>query len=483
MNNEFKTPEWVQHANFYQIFPDRFAKSESLVKPNHLESWDTPPTIYGYKGGDLVGVVERLDYLKDLGIDAIYFTPIFQSASNHRYHTHDYLKVDPMLGGDAALELLLKEAHRHDIKIVLDGVFNHASRGFFQFNDILENGKASAYLDWFDIKGFPLHAYEGKPNYRCWMDLPALPEFNYANPQVRDYIYNVARYWIDKGIDGWRLDVPFCVDDDAFWQGFREVVKQANPEAYITGEIATDATRWLQGDQFDGVMNYLLTYALWTFVGGEVLDVPLAGHWLSEGRGFISPDVETFSKNVELLLQKYPQPAVQAQLNLLDSHDTARALSLFRGKKELLCLAVLFLYTYPGAPCIFYGDEIGLSGGQDPDCRQPFPWDSSKWDLNLFAFYQRLIAIRKVSPALRTGLYHTLFAQDGVLVFLRQLAGESVIVVLNRSDRTIHLDVDVKGWIEDGVKLGAKLTLGEVQVQNGRLSGASVAPVSGAIFG
>jgi len=158
-------------------------------------------------------VVEHLDYLEDLGITAVYFNPIFQSAANHRYFPHDYYQVDPILGGNKGLRRLLAEAHRRGIRVILDGVFNHVGRGFFQFNHILENGPASPYMDWFRIKGFPLNAYSGQPNYECWFDLPALPELNTDNPQVREFIFDVARYWIEQGIDGWRLDVPFCIDD------------------------------------------------------------------------------------------------------------------------------------------------------------------------------------------------------------------------------------------------------------------------------
>ncbi|HMN62501.1 MAG TPA: alpha-amylase family glycosyl hydrolase, partial [Anaerolinea sp.] len=191
MTDQFTTPEWVHHAVFYQIFPDRFAKSSQVAKPNNLEAWDAAPTPSGLKGGDLVGVVENLDYLQDLGVTALYFTPIFQSAANHRYHTHDYYLVDPLLGEQKAFDLLIKEAHRRNIKVVLDGVFIHASRGFFQFNHILEVGGQSPYLDWFRVKGFPMHAYEGKPNYDCWWGLAALPTFNHANPQVQNYIFDV----------------------------------------------------------------------------------------------------------------------------------------------------------------------------------------------------------------------------------------------------------------------------------------------------
>ncbi|MEJ7639886.1 MAG: alpha-amylase family glycosyl hydrolase [Singulisphaera sp.] len=187
-SSEPQTPDWVRDAIFYQIFPDRFARSMSVPKPSGLEAWGAPPTNHGYQGGDLVGVVERLDYLLDLGVNAIYFTPIFQSASNHRYHTHDYEKVDPMLGGNDALRRLIDASHAKGIRVVLDGVFNHASRGFFQFHDILENGSNSAYLDWFSVQSFPLYPYDPDrpPGYRAWWNLPALPKFNTETPAVRD---------------------------------------------------------------------------------------------------------------------------------------------------------------------------------------------------------------------------------------------------------------------------------------------------------
>jgi cyclomaltodextrinase / maltogenic alpha-amylase / neopullulanase len=200
------TPDWVKHAVFYQIFPDRFAKSARLAKPSNLQPWDSPPTVEGYKGGDLLGVVEHLDHIQGLGANAIYFTPIFQSAANHRYHTHDYYNVDPLLGGNDAFRTLLDEAHRRGIKIVLDGVFNHASRGFFQFNDILEHGPHSPWLDWFFIQGWPLSAYDGaRPaNYVAWVGNRALPKFNTDNPQVREFIMQVAEHWVRAGIDGCR---------------------------------------------------------------------------------------------------------------------------------------------------------------------------------------------------------------------------------------------------------------------------------------
>lgn len=478
----FDTPEWVHHSVFYQIFPDRFASSDQVVKPSNLEPWNNLPTSAGFKGGDLLGVLEHLDYLQDLGIDAIYFNPIFQSASNHRYHTHDYYRVDPLLGGDTAFKKLLSEAHRRGIRVILDGVFNHASRGFFQFNHILETGGSSPYLDWFRIKNFPLHAYEGEPNYDCWWNIPALPEFNHRNPQVRNFLFDIARYWIDQGVDGWRLDVPVCIDDDAFWQEFRSVVKRANPEAYITGEIAHDATRWLRGDQFDGVMNYLLAYVCYGFFGGEELRSESLGNWVTYAREWLSTSGEDFSASIQKLLKLYPLPAVLAQLNLLDSHDTARFLTIMRGNKALLKLAVLFIMTYPGAPSIYYGDEIGMEGSHDPDCRRAFPWDESQWDKDLFAFYKQVIALRRIYPVLQTGNFQVLYSQNRLVVYTRRQAEELAIVVLNRSEDTRVLDLPVEGVLKENAVFHNRLDRGEMRVENGHLSGMSIAPLSGTVL-
>ncbi len=255
-------PDWVHQAVFYQIFPDRFARSESHKINLNLEDWDTEPTAFGYKGGDLWGVIEHLDYLEDLGVNAIYFCPVFSSTANHRYHTHDYYHVDWILGGNEAFRALLQAAHARGIKVILDGVFNHASRGFYQFNHTLENGKFSPFLDWFHFNrhwldsGEPINAYAiqhgqhqktvsetslGAYGYQAWWDIPALPKFNTDNPEVREFLFNVVEYWTRFGIDGWRLDVPMEINDDSFWQEFRARVRAINPEAYIVGEIWEDA--------------------------------------------------------------------------------------------------------------------------------------------------------------------------------------------------------------------------------------------------
>jgi cyclomaltodextrinase len=435
-----KTPDWVKDAIFYQIFPERFARSDRLQKPSNLEAWDSPPTSHGFKGGDLLGVAEHLDYLDDLGINAIYFNPIFQSASNHRYHTHDYYRVDPLLGGDAAFKELLDAAHARGIRIVLDGVFNHASRGFFQFNHILECGEQSPYLDWFTVKGFPLYAYDHtrKPNYAAWVGLHALPEFNTDNPQVREFIFGVAEYWVRFGIDGWRLDVPYEIDDDSFWQEFRRRVLTANPDTYIVGEIWHEAQRWLQGDQFDAVMNYVQTRAAIAFFGAQTLAPLEPGGGYKRLSPLSAPD---FAREIERMLGLYDWEITSAQLNLLGSHDTPRFITMVNGNKSALKLAMLFQMTMPGAPTIYYGDEIGLSGGYDPGSRGGMPWDRARWDMDLLDYVRATVHLRRAHPALRRGTYRTLLAEGECYAFERVYQAERLVVAFNTADQDMTLRI------------------------------------------
>ncbi len=438
------TPEWVKHAVFYQIFPDRFARSPRTEHPRGIafKPWGSPPEEQGYQGGDLHGIVDRLDYLQNLGITALYLNPIFASASNHRYHTYDYFQVDPLLGGDDALRELLDAAHARNMRVMLDGVFNHASRGFWAFHHILENGADSPYLHWFHINGFPLRPYQygdnHPTNYEGWADLPALPKFNTDNPGVRDYLLSVGQHWIEFGIDGWRLDVPQEIDDDDFWREFRRVVKGANPEAYIVGEIWEPAQRWLQGDQFDAVMNYIFSRSALGFFGAETLNTAVK----PGGYAFVTFTVDRFAAEIEHMHALYDWEINHVQLNLLDSHDTPRALWQMGGDESALRLSVLFQMTMPGAPCVYYGDEIGMTGGPEPGCRGAFPWDNrAGWNTDLLDFYRRAIAMRHQYPALRAGSFRAIFAADGVYAFERKLENQHMVVALNanRHPATVSL--------------------------------------------
>ncbi len=478
-----ETPEWVRDAIFYQIFPDRFARSERVPKPTNLEPWDSPPTVHGFKGGDLLGVVEHLDYLQDLGVTAIYFNPVFQSTANHRYHTYDYYQVDPILGGNGALRTLLDEAHRRSMRVILDGVFNHASRGFFQFNHIVENGAASPYVDWFIVNNYPLrpyHAPKGQHGYEAWWNLPALPKLNVSTPAVREFLWDVACHWIEFGVDGWRLDVPAEIDDDEFWREFRRRVKAVNADAYIVGEIWHESQPWLQGDQFDAVMNYLFSRAcLAYFVGPNLLrsEVARCGY-----KRIDTLDDRAFADEIERVLGLYSRPVTEVQLNLLGSHDTPRFKTLARGDSSAYRLATLFQMTYPGAPSIYYGDEVGMEGPHDPGCRGGFPWDERNWDRDLRDFVRRCIALRKARPLLRWGDFTWLFVGHGVVAYGRRLADETLLVILNNGRRPVTLSLPVAGYLDDGVSLRDVWGDGTLSVTQGQVHGVRIPARAGVVM-
>ncbi|NIV39673.1 MAG: alpha-amylase [Anaerolineae bacterium] len=478
-----ETPAWVADAIFYQIFPDRFAQSERVPKPSNLEPWDARPTRHGFKGGDLLGIVEHLDYLADLGVTAIYLNPIFQSTANHRYHTHDYYQVDPILGGNSALRSLLDSAHRKGMRVILDGVFNHASRSFFQFNHIAENGPASPYADWFHIKRYPLrpyHAPKGKHGYEAWWNLPALPKLNVSTPAVREFLWDVATHWIEFGADGWRLDVPTEIDDDLFWQEFRHRVREVNPEAYIVGEIWHDASHWLQGDQFDAVMNYPVARACLGFFVGDKLwrkEVARSGYQQID-----TLDARGFSTEIDRVLGLYPRPVTEVQFNLLGSHDTPRFRTLASKDNTCYRLATLFQMTYPGAPCIYYGDEIGMEGRHDPDCRRGFPWDEEQWDSELRVEVQRCIALRMTYPALRRGDLSWLLAEEGIVAYARRLGAEVVVVVLNSNRRPVTLSLPVEGQVEEGIRMKDIWEGTNLSVQGGKIETLHIPPRSGTVL-
>ena len=347
--------------------------------------WGSKPTRENMFGGNLAGICDKLEYIASLGVNAIYLCPIFKSNSNHRYHTVDYFEIDPVLGTLKDFDKLVRKAHKLGLRVILDGVFNHCSRGFFQFNSLMELGKNSPYVDWFHIHGWPLHAYSGKPNYDCWWGYPALPKFNTDNPDVREYLFSVGEYWMKRGIDGWRLDVPNEIDDDSFWQEFRCRIKAINPEAYIVGEIWDEPSRWLLGDQFDGVMNYPLRRAVLAYLFDEK-----------------AIDVAEFAKR---LREAFPEGRFGVPMNLLGSHDTIRLASLPCSNLQRVKLALAILFFLPGAPCVYYGDEIGMEGGKDPDNRRAFPWDNLAEGERkpIYSYVKELISLRKKNRVLRDG--------------------------------------------------------------------------------
>ncbi|ADM68301.1 Cyclomaltodextrinase [Paenibacillus polymyxa E681] len=428
-----KPPAWVKDAVFYQIFPERFANGDPSISPEGAETWGGTPQRDNFFGGDLQGILDHLDHLNELGINAIYMTPVFKATTNHKYDTEDYMEVDPHFGDKKTLKKLVDACHERGIRVLLDAVFNHSGRTFKPFVDVQEKGEASPYKDWFHVHSFPLEVVDGTPTYDTFGLEPMMPKLNTEHPEVKKYLLEVAKHWIEEiGIDGWRLDVADEVDH-AFWREFRTTVKQANPDAYILGEMWNESSEWLQGDQFDATMNYPFTYAVNDFFVKKVTDA------------------QSFAFAIGRQLARYPQQATEVAFNLLDSHDTPRLLTLCGDDKRLMRLAALFQFTYMGAPCIYYGDEIGLDGDADPGCRKCMEWDTDKQDRELFDFYRELIALRKGHPVLRDqGSITFLEAQpEGTsLAYERRNAEEVLLVLLNRSDEdhVFELDIPEQEW-------------------------------------
>jgi glycosidase len=407
-------PAWVKDAVFYQIFPDRFYRSSRYKAVGKFVEWGSKPTRENMFGGNLAGITDKLEYIASLGVTALYLCPIFKSNSNHRYHTVDYFEIDPVLGTLKDFDRLVKKAHKLGLRVILDGVFNHCSRGFFQFNSLMELGRNSPYVDWFHVHGWPLHAYSGKPNYDCWWGFPALPKFNTDNPDVREYLFSVGEYWMKRGIDGWRLDVPNEIDDDSFWQEFRRRIKAINPEAYIVGEIWDEPSRWLKGDQFDGVMNYPLRRAVLAYLFDEK---PI--------------NLAEFAKR---LREAFPAGRFGVPMNLLGSHDTIRLASLPCSNLQRVKLALAILFFLPGAPCIYYGDEIGMEGGKDPDNRRTFPWNmlSDGRRSPVFRFLNELITLRNEERVLRDGKLEVAYSA-GNLNLVRSLGKKKMTLAIATS--------------------------------------------------
>ena len=447
-SNEY--PTWVSDAVVYQIFPDRFRRSGRV---NHqrtlkLQSWESLPSQKGFQGGDLYGVIEALDYLQDLGITCIYLNPIFLSTANHRYHTCDYFNVDPILGSNVALDELILELHNRDMKIILDGVFNHCGRGFWAFNDLLENGDLSPYIDWFYVNKWPLIPYPNKKQncgYACWWNDPALPKFNHSNPTVRQYLMKVATHWLSKGIDGWRLDVPDEIPIE-FWVEFRQKIKRINPEAWILGEIWGEAREWLKGDTFDGVMNYRVGWSSLCWSAGDKLN----NNYSNASYPLEKLCTKDYIEILDITFNSYSNDSNNSQLNLLDSHDVPRSLNTLMGDINALKIALLLLFLQPGAPCIYYGTEVELSGGKEPKCREPFPLiDSSKGELR--KYIRSLTELRKKLQGLSLGRFiWESNGKDGIFGRLDQfeetcLKYFSVTVFINRSRKSWLELPDLKG--------------------------------------
>lgn len=417
----YLVPEWAEGKVVYQIFPNRFATTEQVPG----EQWYRTPI--GYRDdlkGNLKGITEHLPYLKELGIDVIYMTPIFRSDSMHKYDTIDYYQIDPSFGTADDLRELVDQAHELDMRVILDGVFNHTSQKFFAFADIMEKGEESPYVDWYYIDSFPLKAEWGtKPNFQTFSYFGGMPKLNLSNPEVAQYVVDVAAYWIKNcHIDGWRLDVGDEVSH-YFWKKFRREVKEAKPDALLIGEVWHFAQDFLEGDEWDTVMNYHFYDAVKDYVAKESISSSRFVDELSFMKGNIHSKV-------------YP-----VLWNLIDSHDTQRFLYSCGEKKEKLRLAAAFQLLLPGMPMMYYGDEYGMTGGDDPDCRRGMVWDEAYQDKEMYGWYQKLLQTRHKFPVLTHG--KTILArgedEQNLVEIVRSYHGEHVTMFFHAAGEPVSL--------------------------------------------
>ncbi|MDR0285565.1 MAG: glycoside hydrolase family 13 protein [Propionibacteriaceae bacterium] len=424
------TPDWLADAVFYQIFPDRFANGDPALNPVGVVPWDAVPTRDNFFGGDLAGIAAHLDHLTDLGVNALYLTPVFEAGTNHRYDAWDYFAIDHRLGDGESFEALLAAAHERGIRVVLDAVLNHCGDGHWAFRDVVAREAGSSYVNWFFVEDFPV-TLEPKPNFRTCSGCPYMPKWNVYNPAVRRHHYDVARYWLERGIDGWRLDVPFFVNR-RFWRGFRTVVKRANPDAYIVAEEWQDPGKWLDGDTADGTMNYTLRDLILRFTADNTLDA------------------YGYARKMSKLLDRIPAGCRTGMLNLLGSHDTERALTRHHGDRDSLALAYALLFVSAGAPMVYYGDEVGLEGGNDPLCRGAMPWDETRWDAGIYDRLRALVQVRRDSPALRRGEQTTAAYDADTIIVTRALSEVRTLAIIHRG-HGVEVDLaTVPGWTSDG---------------------------------
>ena len=423
-----KTPEWVKHTVWYQIFPERFANGDKSNDPQGVKAWNPEdhPGREDFYGGDLQGVLDHLDYLKKLGVNGLYFCPIFKASSNHKYDTIDYLQVDPAFGDKDLFAKVVNEAHARGMKVMLDAVFNHLGDQSMQWQDVVKNGPSSRFASWFHINEYPVEPYrdplkgEGSPKFDTFAFEKHMPKLNTANPEVQDFLLEIATYWVKYfDIDAWRLDVANEVDHH-FWKRFHDELVKIKPDFYIVGEIWHSARPWLQGDQFTGVMNYPYT-------------LQIEDHFFKH-----KMNAKDLSEHLTDQLMMYPDMVDQAMMNMLDSHDTARILTLAKDNQDLALQAVAYEFVQPGVPCIYYGTEMGMSGDNDPDCRKPMDW--SKLEGPVWQRVHELVKFRlDHSDTLNKGTVKLTVTEKGLLKVER--TGKEIIkAYYNTGKKGIKID-------------------------------------------
>jgi alpha-glucosidase len=497
----YHAPRWVQDSVFYQIFPERFydgdpgsnvftGEYDCHGQPVVTRAWGELPRPHNetgaseFYGGDLQGITQRLDYLEELGASALYLTPIFTAPSNHKYDVADYFSVDPHFGGDAALVELRQALDARNMRLMLDIIPNHSG----STNAWFQGAQADPSAVTADFYTFHQHPH----SYESWLALNSLPKLNYRSERLREYMYAgenaVMRYWLRPPfcIDGWRIDVANMMGRQNEIQlghkvgrGMRRAVKAERPDAYLIGEYIFDGTAQLQGDELDAVMNYqgFLFPTLQWLASFDTMHV-----WRRVWPDSSAIPAEVMMAQWQAFLAAVPWQVAQQQFNLLDSHDTPRILSHVGEDVALARLAVALLMTYPGVPCVYYGDEIGMVGADDPDNRRCMIWDESAWNTDLRAWYQRLIHLRRHSPALCHGGFQPVHAAGNLVAFLREAPHERLLIVARRSGDTPGTVPVRHAGLADGTLMREALTGRETIISAGMLSLAGLPPVGAQIW-
>jgi alpha-glucosidase len=464
-NPHYKPASWLWSQIFYQIFPERFADGDAgnnvkdgeylyEGKPVVAKAWnELPERKQGpreFYGGDLQGVKQRLDYVQDLGVTALYLNPIFTSPSSHKYDTVDYDSVDPHFGGNEAFADLCKALRERGIRLILDAVINHTSERHPWFDRYGEYEAGAYQSKESETRGFYIFQSDDPESYVGWYNVKTLPVLDFSNQELQGRIYqnkdSILRKWMQEPykIDGWRFDVMHMLgeghgakNNHIYARAFKQALREENPQAYMLGEHFFEASRWLQGDQEDGAMNYYgFTRPLREFLSGkDFRDHP------------VLIDAQDLDAMLHRARVKIPFALQLSQFNLLGSHDVPRVFTVLHDI-ALLKIAITALFTYIGVPCVYYGDEVGLEGAGDPDCRRTFPWDKNLWNQDIHQHYKELIALRKGSSILQEGAFLSLYAVGDIYAYARVLNGEAIITILNRGHKT---QIELPVW-----KLGAK---------------------------
>ena len=453
-------PDWVYGSVMYQVFPERFANGRSEINPENTIEWGSVPTRLDFQGGDLYGVIDKLDHIDSLGVNILYLNPIFLSGSTHKYDSWDHFKVDPTLGGDDGLRDLISNCHDRNIKVILDCSLNHVHPRHFAFQDIVKNGENSEYKNWFTIFDYPVrlihrpHLYANtykvgwdgneeeykrylektfdetkvpvevrdddgpivEPSYKAWWGVPDMPKVNFESKEARQWALDVTKHWIENfDIDGWRMDVAKELDF-SFWKEFRDIAHKANKDTLLISEIFGDTSQWLQGDRFDGTMNYSFREAMTDYFATKRINN------------------KEFADSLANLYSMYSFEALSSCQNLLSSHDVKRFLNRCGNEEDGILGAIFLQATFPGIAGIYYGDEIGLGGADDPFNREPFPWHSEEsWNSTILDYTKKLMNIKKSSSIFKYGRFELLDDNEQFVAFRRILKDESMLCIINRS--------------------------------------------------